>query len=56
MCFCFQTDKVIYIATEPVTPLEVYLQNNDSSQRQTQLGISWGLHKVAVSISNPFSA
>ncbi|XP_052769512.1 N-terminal kinase-like protein [Mya arenaria] len=41
-----ETDKVIYIATEPVTPLEVYLQNNTAEQTQNQLSISWGIHKV----------
>lgn len=39
---------MIYIATEPVTPLQTYLENNDSAQRDNQLAISWGLHKVTV--------
>ncbi|XP_052275886.1 N-terminal kinase-like protein isoform X2 [Dreissena polymorpha] len=46
-----ETDKVIYIATEPVTPLETYLHNNDAAQRETQLAISWGLHKVTKGLS-----
>jgi hypothetical protein len=28
--FYFQTEKVIYIATEPVTPLETYLRESSS--------------------------
>ncbi|KAL4238493.1 N-terminal kinase-like protein [Mactra antiquata] len=46
-----ETDKVIYIATEPVTPLQTYLENNDSTQRDNQLAISWGLHKVTKGLS-----
>ena len=41
-----QTDKVIYFATEPVVPLENYLQNNSDSHNET--AISWGLHQVLV--------
>ena len=47
--FSFQTDKVIYIATEPVTPLETYIENNESSKKQNQLAIAWGLHRITVS-------
>ncbi|XP_060575730.1 N-terminal kinase-like protein [Ruditapes philippinarum] len=46
-----ETDKVIYIATEPVTPLSTYIENNDAEQRKNQLSISWGLHKVTKGLS-----
>lgn len=46
LLFVFQTDKVIYLATEPITPLEIYLQNN--SESHNELAISWGLHQIVV--------
>ncbi|KAK7104395.1 N-terminal kinase-like protein [Littorina saxatilis] len=39
-----ETDKVIYFATEPVVPLETYLQNNSDNHNET--AISWGLHQI----------
>ncbi|XP_060590266.1 N-terminal kinase-like protein, partial [Ruditapes philippinarum] len=51
ICLFYQTDKVIYIATEPVTPLSTYIENNDAEQRKNQLSISWGLHKVTKGLS-----
>ena len=45
--FDFQTEKVIYIATEPVTPLETHLKNNEGDTKN-ELAISWGLHQTAV--------
>jgi hypothetical protein len=46
--FYFQTEKVIYIATEPVTPLETYLRESSSEGAQNELAISWGLHQILV--------
>ncbi|GFO35644.1 N-terminal kinase-like protein [Plakobranchus ocellatus] len=45
-----ETDKVIYIATESVVPLETYLQENDSDGHN-QIAISWGLHQVVKGLS-----
>ncbi|XP_076442467.1 N-terminal kinase-like protein isoform X2 [Babylonia areolata] len=44
-----ETDKVIYFATEPVVPLENYLQNNSDSHNET--AISWGLHQILKGLS-----
>ncbi|KAJ8308508.1 hypothetical protein KUTeg_013382 [Tegillarca granosa] len=46
-----ETDKVIYIATEPVVPLENYLQENQSLGNQNELAISWGLHQIVKGLS-----
>lgn len=46
--FYFQTEKVIYIATEPVTPLETYIKESSSEGAQNELAISWGLHQIVV--------
>ncbi|CAL1534610.1 unnamed protein product [Lymnaea stagnalis] len=40
-----ETDKVIYLATEPVVPLETYLRENDSDGHN-EIAISWGLHQI----------
>ncbi|RUS84598.1 hypothetical protein EGW08_007625 [Elysia chlorotica] len=45
-----ETDKVIYFATEPVVPLETYLQENDSDGHN-QIAISWGLHQIMKGLS-----
>ncbi|GFR57907.1 N-terminal kinase-like protein [Elysia marginata] len=45
-----ETDKVIYFATEPVEPLETYLQENDSDGHN-QIAISWGLHQIVKGLS-----
>ena len=39
----------MYIVTEPVTPLETYLKNNEQYVKQNELAISWGLHQITVS-------
>ncbi|KAL8618368.1 hypothetical protein ACOMHN_047440 [Nucella lapillus] len=44
-----ETEKVIYFATEPVVPLENYLQNNSDSHNET--AISWGLHQILKGLS-----
>ncbi|XP_059154679.1 N-terminal kinase-like protein [Physella acuta] len=45
-----ETDKFIYFATEPVVPLETYLQENDS-EGHNEIAISWGLHQVVKGLS-----
>ena len=50
--FSLQTDKVIYFATEAVTPLENYL--NESDENRNLLAISWGLHQISVSLNLAF--
>ncbi|KAK3778636.1 hypothetical protein RRG08_016613 [Elysia crispata] len=45
-----ETDKVIYFATEPVVPLETYLQENDSDGHN-KIAISWGLHQIVKGLS-----
>ncbi|XP_022330201.2 N-terminal kinase-like protein isoform X2 [Crassostrea virginica] len=44
-----ETDKVIYFATEAVTPLENYL--NESDENRNLLAISWGLHQISKGLS-----
>ncbi len=46
-----QTEKVLYLVTEPVVPLETYLKNNEQYATQNELAISWGLHQLTVSAS-----
>ncbi|XP_067680899.1 N-terminal kinase-like protein [Haliotis asinina] len=45
-----ETDKVIYFATEAVTPLETHLNNNDGDAKN-ELAISWGLHQIVKGLS-----
>jgi hypothetical protein len=45
----FQTDRMLYIVTEAVSPLTVYLENNDPHVSSNQLAVSWGLHQISVS-------
>lgn len=44
-----QSDKVLYVVTEPVIPLETYIQVNEQKTGQNELAISWGLHQITVS-------
>ncbi|ELT98079.1 hypothetical protein CAPTEDRAFT_223847 [Capitella teleta] len=46
-----ESDKVLYLATEPVQPLETYLKNNKDNSQQNELAISWGLHQMAKGLS-----
>ncbi|XP_052057692.1 N-terminal kinase-like protein isoform X1 [Mytilus californianus] len=46
-----ETDKVIYFATEPVTPLETYIRECSSEGSTNELAISWGLHQVVKGLS-----
>ncbi|ESO87716.1 hypothetical protein LOTGIDRAFT_219908 [Lottia gigantea] len=45
-----ETDKVLYVVTEWVTPLETYLQNDDGDSKNG-LAISWGLHQIIKGLS-----
>jgi SCY1-like protein 1 len=46
-----ETDKVLYIVTEKVVPLETYLSSGEQNTTQNQLAISWGLHQVVKGLS-----
>ncbi|XP_064622073.1 N-terminal kinase-like protein [Lineus longissimus] len=45
-----ESEKCTYCVTEPVTPLETYINNNKNSA-QNEVAISWGLHQVAKGLS-----
>ena len=40
-----ESDKFIYLATEPVTPLLTYLENITDSE-ETDMAVAWGLHQA----------
>mgnify|MGYP000521354677 CR=1 FL=1 len=42
--FVSQSEMVIYLVTEPVRPLDVQLNDGESSD----VAISWGLHQITV--------
>jgi len=44
----FQSDRALYIVTEPVVPLSTYLDSNDAQSPSIQLAISWGLYQLVV--------
>lgn len=46
-----QSDKVLYVVTEPVIPLLTYLNESQEEGSRNELGISWGLHQLVVSVS-----
>ena len=39
---------MIYVVTERVIPLEIYLQKQVDKLKTNALAISWGLHQTAV--------
>ncbi|XP_051901203.1 N-terminal kinase-like protein [Pristis pectinata] len=41
-----ETEKCLYVVTEPVTPLGTYLKAKEDVGGLSQLEISWGLHQV----------
>lgn len=45
-----ESDKFIYLATEPVTPLLTYLENITDNE-ETEMAVSWGLHQVVAGLS-----
>ncbi|XP_031569276.1 N-terminal kinase-like protein [Actinia tenebrosa] len=44
-----ETDTLIYLVTEPVVPLEVYLSKDEGTK--SDLAISWGIHQIAAGLS-----
>ncbi|NP_001085304.1 N-terminal kinase-like protein [Xenopus laevis] len=46
-----ETDKCLYIVTEPVTPLETYVKLRTDSGGVSELEISWGLHQIVKALS-----
>ena len=44
LSFVSQSEMVIYLVTEPVRPLDVQLNDGESSD----VAISWGLHQITV--------
>ncbi|XP_005988943.1 N-terminal kinase-like protein [Latimeria chalumnae] len=46
-----ETDKCLYIVTEPVTPLEAFLKIRAESGGLSELEISWGLHQIVKALS-----
>ncbi|KAK2145585.1 hypothetical protein LSH36_670g00043 [Paralvinella palmiformis] len=46
-----ESDKVLYVVTEPVIPLETYIQVNEQKTGQNELAISWGLHQITKGLS-----
>ncbi|XP_043931699.1 N-terminal kinase-like protein [Protopterus annectens] len=46
-----ETDKSLYIVTEPVTPLSIYLKSKTDSGGLNDLEISWGLYQTVKALS-----
>ena len=45
-----ESEKFIYIATEPVIPLSNYLQKITDTE-ESEMAIAWGLHQVVSGLS-----
>ncbi|KAK6466412.1 N-terminal kinase-like protein isoform X1 [Huso huso] len=46
-----ETDKALYIVTEPVTPLGTHLNSCSEAGGCSELQISWGLHQIVKALS-----
>ncbi|XP_074648786.1 N-terminal kinase-like protein [Tubulanus polymorphus] len=46
-----ETEKVLYIVTEVVIPLETYLTLHKDDGSENEVAISWGLHQIAKGLS-----
>lgn len=44
----FQTEKTLYLVTEPVTPLSAHLKAQSDKGGSGELEVSWGLHQIVV--------
>lgn len=44
-----ESEKLVQIVTERVTPLSSYLNESKDNESQKENEISWGLHQIAVS-------
>lgn len=45
------TERVIYIVTEPVIPLNTYLTSYEAEGSRNELAISWGIHQIVKGLS-----
>lgn len=45
----FETDKMLYVATEFVQPLGIYLETVDRESQQNDLYLAWGIFQITVS-------
>ncbi|XP_069750360.1 N-terminal kinase-like protein isoform X2 [Narcine bancroftii] len=46
-----ETEKCLYVVTEPVTPLGAYLKAKEAVGELSELEISWGLHQIVKALS-----
>ncbi|XP_053305391.1 N-terminal kinase-like protein [Spea bombifrons] len=46
-----ETDKCVYVVTEPVTPLATYMKSRSDIGGLSELEISWGLHQIVKALS-----
>jgi SCY1-like protein 1 len=46
------SEKAVFIATERVQPLYLYLKESNESESLKENEISWGLYQIAVNIIN----
>lgn len=44
-----ETDKILYVATEFVQPLAIFIEALDKDSQQTDLYLSWGVFQITVS-------
>lgn len=44
-----ETDKMLYVATEYVQPLGIYLETVDRESQQNDLYLAWGIFQITVS-------
>uniref|UniRef100_A0A8D2LCV1 N-terminal kinase-like protein n=1 Tax=Varanus komodoensis TaxID=61221 RepID=A0A8D2LCV1_VARKO len=47
----WQTEKCLYVVTEPVMPLSAYLESRAAGRGLNELEISWGLHQIVKALS-----
>lgn len=47
---CLETDKVIYVATEPIEPLGLYIKQLGKDGFQRELYLAWGIFQITVSV------
>lgn len=52
----FENDKVIYVATEYVEPLGIYLEDKIPSDGKRELHLAWGIFQITVSIFKIFKS
>lgn len=50
----FESDKMLYVATEYVQPLGIYLETVDRESQQNDLYLAWGIFQITVSAMQIF--